>query len=421
MLGWPRVRAVIAIVVVAAGCYKPAPAPGAPCSPNLECPGDQMCDTMQNPPVCGERSDAGTPPDGVVACNAGCPASSPICDTATQTCRGCIADAECPSDVCHEFAGTCVAETAALYAASGGTGNCTRSQPCSLDQAISSTSGQRRVIKLADGAYGRIKIDNSDVVLSGSDRDPGGVVVTSGVTAIQIRGGTAIVEGLTVQTADGDGIFADADVTVFRVDVLGSKNAGIRNQDKLELIASRVANGNNSGVLAQGATSTTIERSTILKNPGGGVVIDAGTVSITNSLIAANGTAISQFGGVGFQPLGPIQQVTFRFNTVASNRGGLFGGINCSMQTTIDSSIVSDNDVSPLCNPTFSLFTGNLPGGLGNLLGVPQFVLPGTDFHILGTSPARGAANPAATETIDLDGDPRPQGGQRDIGADEIP
>jgi hypothetical protein len=42
------------------------------------------------------------------------------------------------------------------------------------------------------------------------------------------------------------------------------------------------------------------------------------------------------------------------------------------------------------------------------------------DFHLMGTLPAKDAANPAATLVDDTDGDVRPQGLRRDIGADEI-
>ena len=60
------------------------------------------------------------------------------------------------------------------------------------------------------------------------------------------------------------------------------------------------------------------------------------------------------------------------------------------------------------------------PDGSGNLMGDPAFVAAG-DFHIGPTSAARDAANPAATSLRDIDGEPRPLGAGRDIGADEIP
>jgi hypothetical protein len=61
-------------------------------------------------------------------------------------------------------------------------------------------------------------------------------------------------------------------------------------------------------------------------------------------------------------------------------------------------------------------------GGTGatNINADPLFVnvLQG-NFHIQATSPARDAADPAATLAVDFDGDPRPQGARSDMGADE--
>jgi hypothetical protein len=59
--------------------------------------------------------------------------------------------------------------------------------------------------------------------------------------------------------------------------------------------------------------------------------------------------------------------------------------------------------------------------GAGNLLVDPLVVdvLHG-DLHLRAASPVRNAADPAATLADDIDGDARPQGAGRDMGADEI-
>lgn len=59
--------------------------------------------------------------------------------------------------------------------------------------------------------------------------------------------------------------------------------------------------------------------------------------------------------------------------------------------------------------------------GMGNLNADPLFVnVPQGDFHLQAGSPAKDAADPTASLTTDIDGDPRPQGGRPDMGADEI-
>jgi len=61
------------------------------------------------------------------------------------------------------------------------------------------------------------------------------------------------------------------------------------------------------------------------------------------------------------------------------------------------------------------------PAGAGNRSIDPLFVDPAHDnFHLQIASPVRDAADPAATLAVDIDGDARPQGPGRDMGADEI-
>ena len=59
--------------------------------------------------------------------------------------------------------------------------------------------------------------------------------------------------------------------------------------------------------------------------------------------------------------------------------------------------------------------------GIGKMVSDPQFIAPAQNiFHLQVASPLRDAADPAATLADDIDGEARPQGSGRDVGADEI-
>ena len=56
---------------------------------------------------------------------------------------------------------------------------------------------------------------------------------------------------------------------------------------------------------------------------------------------------------------------------------------------------------------------------VGTLMANPQFVdAPGGNFHLAGNSPLLGVS-PLLSDTLDLDGNPSPQGGKMDLGAYE--
>ena len=76
------------------------------------------------------------------------------------------------------------------------------------------------------------------------------------------------------------------------------------------------------------------------------------------------------------------------------------------------------------CTVTYSLTDALATNG--NKVGVPLFIDFGINplvagfYRIMAGSPAKNSANPAATITVDIDGDPRPAG-LADMGADEAP
>jgi hypothetical protein len=158
---------------------------------------------------------------------------------------------------------------------------------------------------------------------------------------------------------------------------------------------------------------------------------------LENNMIAGNGDPASLFGGVLINQISAPEGHVFAFNTIARNQAspGMAAGVLCSViaaPVRLTSSIVVDNTAGNQvdggnCTWTYSdvapvaVAGSGGPGGSGNLSVDPRFVDPAhNDFHLQSASPVRDAADPAATLAVDIDGDARPQGAGRDLGADEI-
>lgn len=423
---------IAASLLALAACYSPSAAVGVPCSAAGECPSGQRCDQGTTPPTCvaGDAPPVDAAPDAPPSCAAGasCPASAPICDASTETCRGCVADAECGDNVCVEHLGECVDAANALFVADTGadTDPCTRVAPCSLDHALSLVANNQRTIAMADGVYsGAVSIKSdfgaNTLTLSGPDRDPAGVTI-AGTVLVENTAKPVTIEGVTIQVSGLRAVDNRGALTLSRVVVTGASNGVVStNPNTLRIWDSEIRDNQTIGV---DVTQTSLEllRTVVSGNGGGGIDIRNAASTIESTVIAGNGSVFAAFGGVRFQNLNDKPQV-FRFNTVASNASISGGAVTCGDPVALDSSIFTAASDSPLgagCTATYSLFAATPPAGEGNVMGDPAFV--GTDdFHIGPTSAARDAADPAASIELDIDGEVRPQGTARDIGADEIP
>ena len=447
----------LATLLAAAACYHPSPNPGAPCSDTGECPSGQSCDMSQSPPICVEALiDAALPVDGPLAC-IGLPdctnPSAPVCDPTSHTCRGCIADAEC-GGVCIESSGECVGNGQAIFVSPQGTdaGNCTANAPCrTFNFAFQQLTPNRRTIRVGDGIYmssGSSIVNLSDtggrIVISGEDRDPAGATftaVTNGLTnpvVIQLGNNTdVVVEGITIQDGTNDGIRGGGALLVSRVAIRNNTQRGIEhlasNGAALKVWDSVIEGNHNDGVYVRDGVIEML-RSFVGGNDRGGMLVEkTQSATIIGSMFVNNGDAQAPYGGLRFTNTNGLP-VVVSFVTAAFNEcsggGATAAGIATADVIAIENSIVSDNintavpptQLCDTCTATYSLFSGTIPAGMGNIAGPAQFVDPtNNDFHLMATSPARDAANPAAaTAGTDIDGDARPQGTASDIGADEI-
>lgn len=97
----------------------------------------------------------------------------------------------------------------------------------------------------------------------------------------------------------------------------------------------------------------------------------------------------------------------------------------------IDNSIVVNTQpgapadaVSASCLASYTIVSpqSSALSGTNNQLGIdPLLKDPANrDYHLQSGSPAIDAADPAATDMVDFDGNPRPQGARSDLGAFEF-
>ncbi|MCA9680225.1 MAG: hypothetical protein H6708_05125 [Kofleriaceae bacterium] len=327
-------------------------------------------------------------------------ATSPVCDEDSHACRGCAADSECDSQVCNTGTGACVDEADVIYlSASGqGSGTCTRGAPCNtFALGLAQVTGGRNVIKAAPGSYtGAITIDGLTVS-----------ILADGAT---VQPSPSTVPVLTISNG--------ADVTLEGITLTGVIGSGLT-------------------VAASCSQSTlTMHRSTLIANTGGGGLLITGCeFSLVNNVIALNGGLTSTFGGMRITDITTVGTHELRFNTITANGSvsNTVSGVECTSIATplvFENNIVYANVVQGSgtqigddadCSWRYSDIGPQTVAGTGNINADPLFVDPATrDFHLMAGSPAQDVADPAATDTVDIDGDARPQGDRADMGADEI-
>lgn len=390
------------------------------------CAGNGLCDAncvddMQCP---GGGQDAnlthcvqGTCAECVAA--ADCSMATPVCDSGA--CRKCVANAECASEICGSD-GACVAPDLIAYASSAGiaTGNCEMSAPCTLARAVSLG---RPYTAVSAGTYSQTTTlaleGTSSVVGTGGahstvTRSTPGPIVTVGVNAhvhlenLQISGAT----NTSTTVIDGDGILCPnntASRSLDLVDVSVTANAAYGVNGKFcTFTASRSGFTNNGkdGVFIVN-NPMTADRCTFAQNAEMGLDFDGTILKLTNSFVTMN--AAEGIGSVGFGAGSYVQFCTISGN---HNNGARLGH---SDPIDVSNNLLAGNMPADLnCNAQ-CVTSGNI--ALGTDITSAHFTAFG-DFHITAGSVAIDAAT-TSTMDHDFDGDVRPKGAGRDVGADE--
>lgn len=342
--------------------------------------------------------------------SAACTGTSPVCKN--DACTACEAATDCPSQACLGT-GACEDASMVAYATAGTQGDClTAATACGSIAAAMSTG--RPVIRLSGTFHEAVSIATGAITLIGDD---------DGTTKID---STAALSTLLAVTG------SSTSVTVRNVSFAGAPNNSygitmvandLAHPPSLELDHINVTNVQGIGIYATGG-SVSIDRANVADNGGGGISLSATTFHVRNVFATHNGAVGGTIGGMFVsQGSGSIE-----FATIANNLGisdGNSRGLACASTTaTVDSSLLQGNSNSQTagtgCTFTYSnFFPDAAPTGTGNVHMQVTFA-GANDYHLATGSPMKDIANPASTVGDDVDGNSRPQGAIRDIGADEL-
>ena len=253
-----------------------------------------------------------------------------------------------------------------------------------------------------------------------------------GIDCTGTEGSYLQMEGiaLTVEGNAGTGILADGcAIGLYDSAVVGNGGDGVRvtGTDAGVTVTGTVVRDNGGvGLVAEDTGIFGALSSYIQGNAGGGVQSSVYTAVVSNVVVTGNGNLVdSAIGGMSMAAVDRPGSFADHV-TVADNRtaGGAIAGIECPAPMPISNSIVwgnegDDSQVGAECWVIYTLVSGPVPTGAGNLAGDPAFVDPPADYDIGAGSDAIDRGDPAGIHGGDIHGDPRGEGADADLGADE--
>jgi hypothetical protein len=330
-----------------------------------------------------------------------------FCDLATFSCTSCVANADCPTNVCLPT-GVCGDDSnVAFVDPQNGVDNaqCSSAMKCKTIEAALLT--KKPYVKLQGSVSEEIVVDAQTV--------------------------TFIAEPGTTLTRPTNGVIVDvtggSNVAIYDLTIIGKAEKGIlvdgRSTLRLTGVTVTGCNAHDKRALEIKSSTLIMTRSTLASNIGGGLLADVeGVYQITSSVFYRNGADDSAVGGALLESSSPFNKL--ELNTFADNRAKVIaGGVSCTTSTVAPNNLIVRNYSAGFnlsatqvgassCNFNQSMrdtdaapYAFKMPDGAGPW-----------DYHIGPGSMAidRGVMSDVV---VDIDGETRPQGTKFDVGADE--
>ncbi len=380
-----------------------------PCSEKADCA------EQAGKPACSELNEGtgtGICVQCTVADSAACAGVTPICG-ADATCKGCGKHGDCASAVCLAD-GSCAAEATVAYVSPTGTDNdqCGKSTPCTKVAKAIATS--RPYVKFSETTDEAISLENKNVTFVA---EPGAKLTrTNNGILLEVKGSSQL--------------------EIFDLELTGASGPSgigislpVGNTARLSLQRAKVTNNNGGGIVINGGVLT-ISQSTISGNAGGGISISSATFDITNNFIYRNGNSTgTTIGGVSFA-VAAAGSNRFEFNTIVDNEISASttssGGVLCDIPGfAASNNIIARNFVNRMSAAANANTLGQCTHPSSKMvadLGELKFLapdMPPFNYRVGAGSSAIDQATTPSPIVVDVDGDARPQGAQKDIGADE--
>lgn len=421
-------------------CNTAPPIDAAPaCIVDMDCPANAPhCASSQTCVQCLQSSD--------------CTEPTPVCDSASNTCRGCSADSECTSEVCDTSAGTCVDEANVVYASPAGMDSaaCTHADPCSITHAVAVAGPTRNTVKLAPGNYvANLTISNKAVRMLGV-----GTTITAGAgsTGFEINDGADVtiigvnITNLNTSSAGtaiqcekvASGSTPKLSLQQVTIDAMGMGLLTYPCTVTMLQVTSKLRDPSRYQIYAIAPSVVNIDRSSFDVGNGLATVGSGGVISVRNSIISnmnLTGTESALIGGsfLGDSTVGTATATFTTFvnaplrcpasGTPSCVAGGVSVGV-CVRDSILLSTNGTDVATGGPCQVYYSIAMPQIGSltGFNNLVNVdPRLAdVAHHNFALTSSSPAIDAAETQAIDPFDFLGVPRPQGASNDMGAFEF-